>query len=311
MSIRLLLALSWNQIACKKNENYRWDSNRLIWGDMGTPIEAQCKHASAYRILIYKRNRAAATTSPIRVNFLATMFDVWCNVEISNHDRAKHVLIWCGGVHRISWSTCMLQTRARQRKCETAHPYVRGRVVRVKWCMRWHVIQDLHKKPVDRTSGAVGEKRAAWLLPPVGPSLTLWCLCKCSWKFLILAVKIATEEREEYNGDWIHIQDKRRRKKTDLRTWVENNIYNTERAQLTPDFHWAAVILVPLDFGNQLFLFQLQLFTLETWTQTTCLRKTRDSGKVKYDAGDLRERENSHDSPTPETRVVWQYHLSY
>lgn len=32
----------------------------------------------------------------------------------------------------------------------------------------------------------------------------------------------------------------------------------------TLDFHWAAVVLIPLDFWNELFCFQLQLLTLET-----------------------------------------------
>lgn len=36
-------------------------------------------------------------------------------MEISDHDYATHVLVSCGGVHRISCSTLMPHTRGRQR----------------------------------------------------------------------------------------------------------------------------------------------------------------------------------------------------
>lgn len=44
----------------------------------------------------------------------------------------------------------------------------------------------------------------------------------------------------------------------------EQDIHLRNLWKHTLDFHWAAVVLIPLDFWNELFCFQLQLLTLET-----------------------------------------------
>lgn len=113
MSIRLLLALSWHEITHKRNS-----VGLLMWfkqAQMGENGQLKPILYTNQLMRIYFITSATEFHSWNSVSISTKMFHVWCNMEISDHDYATHVLVSCGGVHRISCSTPMPHTRWRQR----------------------------------------------------------------------------------------------------------------------------------------------------------------------------------------------------